>query len=555
MLKKQYRDRPQSIQLPKSDSNFNLLLLSCFFIVVAIGIFHHEMWYDEFEAWTIARDSNSLHELFKNREYVGHPILWYLCLYIINRFTHNPLAMQIFHLFVASGCIYVFLWFSPFNKIQKALFCFGYFPLYEYGIVSRNYSLGVLFVFVFCACFPSRYRNYIPLAIALALLSLTNIYGLIYSAILAGLLIIDAVTELRLVRSLFAKRWNIATSAIIYCFGSISAVVQIIPPKTAEFKGDLLYNVSEQVDLSEDITSNLNNLETYVRKLEKIPTSIWRSYVPIPNFAADKVWGTNWLTDSNIFPDFLSLDLGSLLGTLLSLLLFVLFTIVFIRQRKVLFVYWGTTLLIFTTFLLIRVPLIRHSGHLFILLIVCFWLSHYLPKSNIKLRFVNSSLVNLAQRHKQQFLTIILSLNFIAGISIYALDLNKPFSASKNAADYIEKNQLENLTIVGDEAMWISPLSALLDKKIYYPEISDFGTFTVMTSQSQPRNEDLTEQDIFQQVNKLINDRDRQILLILNEELQEQSSELQITPLSFFENSMVPEEEQYYLYLVSKADN
>lgn len=203
---KQYHKKFKFVQLSKTSSSFNLLLLSYFFVLVLIGIFHHEMWYDELEAWMITRDSNSLHELFKNREYVGHPILWYLCLYIISRFTSNPLAMQIFHLFIASGVVCVFLWFSPFNRIQKALFCFGYFPLFEYGIISRNYSLGILFIFVFCAYFSSKHRNYILLALVLALLSLTNIFGLIFSLAFTSLLIVDAITNPQQVRYLFAKR-------------------------------------------------------------------------------------------------------------------------------------------------------------------------------------------------------------------------------------------------------------------------------------------------------------------------------------------------------------
>lgn len=529
------------------------MLLTCFFVVCFIGIIHHEMWYDEIVAWMIARDSNSLYELFKNTEYSGHPILWYLGLYIINRFTNSPVAMQIFHLVIATGVICVFLWFSPFNKIQKTLFCFGYFPLFEYGIISRNYSLGILLIFIFCAYFSSRHRNYIFLAVILALLSLTNIFGLVFSLSFIGLLIIDAVTDQQQVRYLFARRWNIATGAIIYCFGLISSIIQIIPPATSPYQGDLIEHIEQNIDLSDNTTSNLEYIASYIRELEKLFTSVWRSYVPIPNFSADKIWGTNWLTDSHLLPEILTFHLGSILGVILSLLLLIFFSFSLIQRRKILFLYLGTSSLMFVVFFFGRVPRIRHSGHLFILLIVCFWLAEYFPKFNISPRLKGSSLINAIAKYQKQVFTIVLCLNLMAGISLYFLDLTRPFSPSKNVADYIEENNLNNLTIVGSEDTWISPLSALLDKQIYYPEISDFGTFVILNYQWKSRVDNPKQEDILQQVARLIKQGEKKILLILNKELEKQFAELEITPLIFFETSMVPKEEQYYLYLVKKT--
>ncbi|MDV2995516.1 MAG: hypothetical protein N4J56_005170 [Chroococcidiopsis sp. SAG 2025] len=50
-------------------------------------------------------------------------------LYAITRFTDNPLAMQLLHLLIAGGTIYVFAKFSPFTKLQKIfIYFFGYFP-------------------------------------------------------------------------------------------------------------------------------------------------------------------------------------------------------------------------------------------------------------------------------------------------------------------------------------------------------------------------------------------------------------------------------------------
>lgn len=97
----------------KSNTAFTGLLVSVFFIFGLIGIANHEMWRDELQAWMIARDSSSLSDLFRNLRYEGHPGLWHSCLYFITRFTRNPIAMQFFHLLLATGVIFIFTRFSP----------------------------------------------------------------------------------------------------------------------------------------------------------------------------------------------------------------------------------------------------------------------------------------------------------------------------------------------------------------------------------------------------------------------------------------------------------
>ncbi|MEL6501756.1 MAG: hypothetical protein AAFQ23_10185, partial [Cyanobacteria bacterium J06623_1] len=59
-----------------------------------------------------------------------------------------------------------------------------------------------------------------------------------------------------------------------------------------------------------------------------------------------------------------------------SLALFILFTIIFSKQLRVLFIYVGGTLAIYAFGFIAKVPALRHNGHLFMLLIICCWLSH-----------------------------------------------------------------------------------------------------------------------------------------------------------------------------------
>lgn len=137
-------------------------LILVFFILSFIGILNHELWRDETQAWLIARDSSSLTDLYENLKYEGHPGLWHLCLFLITKITRNPFAMQFFHILISTAIVYIFAKKSPFNLVQKTLFTFSYFSLFEYNLISRNYSLGILVVFLVCYLFTRRNINYIP---------------------------------------------------------------------------------------------------------------------------------------------------------------------------------------------------------------------------------------------------------------------------------------------------------------------------------------------------------------------------------------------------------
>lgn len=546
MTTSQLNHRIWATILPKSEAKLNRLLLITFFLVGLIGIIHHEMWHDEFQAWLIARDSNSLAELRENIEYVGHPILWYLCLYILNIFTNNPFFVQLLHLVIATAVVGVFLKFSPFKIIQKSLFCFGYFPLYEYGIISRNYNLGLLLIFIFCAWFSKRDRGYLPLAIALALLSHTNLYGLIVGFSLACFLVVDAITNRELFRNLYAKRWNIATSLSIYGLGLISAILQILPPKNAGYKADIITPMP-----GEEIVS----LADHIRRCGKAITGIWNSYVPLPSFDLH-YWNTNILDSLAINIPILGLEgiyWSDIVILLLSVVLIVFSILLFIRRPTILFLYLlGTTLMMLCAYS-IRSPSMRHSGHFFILLLICYWLAAYLPKRRRRIsKRQQRNPIYFFSRNKNQILTIILCIHLLAGIFVYTKDLFMPFSASKQAVNYIRDNQLEHLIIVGSEDARTSPLSAQLNKQLYYPESEEFGSYTVWTDKKRKRDLSITHSDILQQVAGLITPENSKILLVLDKQLDAQLPSLKILPLSQFEPSVV-KDEVYYLYVVTKS--
>ena len=79
------------------------------------------MWRDELQAFTVAAASNTPLDLFAKLKYEGHPGLWHLLLWVVTRFTTDPVAMRVLHLVIALGD-WVLVWrLSPFRPVGKLL--------------------------------------------------------------------------------------------------------------------------------------------------------------------------------------------------------------------------------------------------------------------------------------------------------------------------------------------------------------------------------------------------------------------------------------------------
>ena len=106
-------------------------------------------------------------------------MLWQVVLWILTRFTHNCQAMQWLHLALATCSIWVVVRFSPFPKLQKTLYCFGYFAIFEYCLIARPYVWIGLLMFSLCAVCDRRKDSFVAQAVILFLLSNTNVLGTI----------------------------------------------------------------------------------------------------------------------------------------------------------------------------------------------------------------------------------------------------------------------------------------------------------------------------------------------------------------------------------------
>ena len=128
-------------------------------IIIGFTIFHHELWGDEIHSWNIVKASGSFSQLIQNTRYEGHPPVWYIILWTVSKFTNDPLYIQLVHVLIASLAVYILLFYSPLPLFAKLLIPFGYFFLYEYSVISRNYAIGVLLAFCICMIMFRNFRG------------------------------------------------------------------------------------------------------------------------------------------------------------------------------------------------------------------------------------------------------------------------------------------------------------------------------------------------------------------------------------------------------------
>jgi hypothetical protein len=72
---------------------------------------------------------------------------------------------------------------------------------------------------------------------------------------------------------------------------------------------------------------------------------------------------------------------------------------------------------------------------------------------------------------------LILTLQVVAGAYAWTLHLMRPFSTSKLAADFIRQHGYADLLIIGSGETHVTPVTAYLDRPIYYPDSERYGTF------------------------------------------------------------------------------
>lgn len=164
-----------------------LIVVSCF----------HEIWFDETQAWQIAR-SASYKELFTViPHYEGHPPLWHL---ILSVFAKNgapvDLSLRLVNISFCTAAMALLIFRSPFPKIVRWLLPFNFFFFYQFGVLNRPYS--ALMLAFFLAAITYKERNVHPwrYILSLVFMCLLSAFGIMIAGGLCLVWAFEIIIEL-----------------------------------------------------------------------------------------------------------------------------------------------------------------------------------------------------------------------------------------------------------------------------------------------------------------------------------------------------------------------
>jgi hypothetical protein len=413
----------------KHDPKYLYALTLIYFAVSLIGIWHHEFFIDEAHHWLLARDSHSVAELFANTRIEGHPLLWSLMLYAITRFTSDPFWMQFLHILISTSAVFVFLRKAPFSWVFKILFIFGYFMIFEYNLISRNYMLGILFLFLACSVFRDRQQKFISLCVFLALAANTHLMFSVIAFALFLTLLLENWNDGRL----FTRESTIGYA--VFVLGLVSIMLQI-----QHTNSDWLLEPIRQLPLSE--------------RLIKGAASLFKGLINIPDFRTMYFWNSNYFTNA-LRP----------LAAVLVVAIYLLPLALFAKNKKTLFFVYtaliGTQIFFFIT----QRAATRFQGMTFIIVIVALWIENYYRPENSKLKDLLHSLK--LTLFKKPIVYGILAIQLFSGIYAYTMDYLYPFTSAKSTVDFFYEQGLADREIVSvtcDGTL----ISAYLERKIWF---------------------------------------------------------------------------------------
>ena len=100
-----------------ADAKFRIIAIAVLGIWLAGVIFtatRHEFYRDEVRAFSLARAAVSPLDLFPLLRDEGHPLLWYVLLYVGKSIVNTPLVLPVTSIAIAFIAVVIFIFFSPF---------------------------------------------------------------------------------------------------------------------------------------------------------------------------------------------------------------------------------------------------------------------------------------------------------------------------------------------------------------------------------------------------------------------------------------------------------
>ncbi len=420
----------QVVDRPRSQRR-ELLALAGLAALLALTIRAHGMWFDELQAWNIARASHTLPELYAHLRYEGHPIVWYLALFPITRVTGDPRMMQILQWAIAVGVFAVVLLRSPFPLWARVSLCCGYFFAFEFSVLSRSYGLGVL-LWLGALAHASRARpRWGIVAGLLALLAWTSTLGTVLAVAFVLSMLFSSGAGWRPRLAGLSRQQRRAIGTVLAA--SLASVATCVPP-----------------DDFRSFTAGLGSTPSrfgsgLVVQLASGLSGTWRGLAPVARSPGD--WNSQLLDVGAV---------GLALQVVLSVVLVMVVAAVLRPAPFARHLWLVGSALYFVFFEAVVLPELAHyAGWLFLLFLGCMWLA-----------WPTDPLVPRRNGGMKALLACVLCAQIVAtGLMLVPLSFDD-FSPDRALAQAVVRERLQR-DIVSADDYDATAVGAYLDRRVY----------------------------------------------------------------------------------------
>lgn len=207
--------------LAKHKKRILFAVLALYILTALFLQWHHPVDGDEGQAWLIARDPDSLKEMYSLMGYEGTPALWHT---LLRPFARTGLPFNLIYvlnqLFVITALI-IWLWWAPLPLTLRILLPFTHLFLTEYSVNARSYALSACLLFAGLALYRNYHRKWLLWASVFFLLANSNIHSTILCGGFVLFLFIDWLQS---------KNNRNLQAALLIGAGIVLAFVQVLPP-------------------------------------------------------------------------------------------------------------------------------------------------------------------------------------------------------------------------------------------------------------------------------------------------------------------------------------
>lgn len=181
------RTRCDAIRHWLTPHRLHCIVLAAYVIVVGTVMCFHEPWFDEAQAWLIARDCSWREMILERPHYEGHPPLWWMMLAAPAKLgVPYEIGLKSINLACATLMIWLLEFKTKLPEPFKVILPFSYFLCYQYGVTSRPYALMVAAMLLVAINWKTRDEKPWREVLSMMLLCLTSSYGLVIAGMFAA---------------------------------------------------------------------------------------------------------------------------------------------------------------------------------------------------------------------------------------------------------------------------------------------------------------------------------------------------------------------------------